>query len=397
MNSAISKRTANVHPARRGPYHQKKINNRKKIPCGINRVTSLFKSSEHEAHFLKLKGVTQMNPKLTIADAARFKDVSVQAIHQSARAKKIPLKTSGNRSYFTHETARDFLGIKWPSLGRVISVQVVKGGPGKTSLVKNMGIRCSLYGARCLLIDLDQQGNLTNDFINDADQGPVMIDLLDEKQDHTAEDAIRQIMPGLDLLPSRLDNSALDNLLAVRTMPLDRVFKSIIDPLRKQYDFIFIDCPPALSPSTTAAALASDEILIPVAPERYCFDGLKMTYQELQKISERYEKPLPFRIVLNKFDSRTMLSNNILETLLASSVFKDRMMNSIVRVAQEIPNSAASGASIFDGFKTTQAVEDFDLLAREFLAGYCEPAAASRSPSIPLGNLPAEVTAESRV
>lgn len=338
-----------------------------------------------------------MNPKLTVADAARFEDVTVQAIHQRARAHKLPIKTSGTRTYFDHECARSLFSINWPSPARVVAVQVVKGGPGKTSLVKNLGVRCSLYGARVLLVDLDQQGNLTNDFISDADNGPVMMDLLDEKQDLETQDAIRQIMPGLDLLPSRLENSALDNELVNKRHPLDRVFRSIISPLKSQYDFIFIDCPPALSPTTTAAALACDEILIPVAPEKYCFDGLKMTYQELKKLSDRYEKPLPFRIVLNKFDSRTTLSNSILQTLLGSATFKDRMMNSLVRMAQEIPNSSAQGATIFDGFKNTQAIEDFDLLTREFIAPYCEAPVGQKSPSVPLGKLPEELGAESRV
>lgn len=311
-----------------------------------------------------------MKPKMLIADAADFLGVSQQRVHAILKEKNLTTEKAHGRVFFGHDVSRKLFGITQgpTSAARVIAVQVVKGGPGKTSIVKNLGVRLSLYGRRVLLIDLDQQGNLTNDFIDNADDIPVMYDILDPKEPQAVADSIQHIMPGLDILPSRLENSALDNLIVAEKYPLDLVFSEIINPLRPNYDFILIDCPPALSQTTAAAALASDSILIPVAPEKYCMAGLKMTVQELKKIESRYKRKLPFQIVVNKYESEKLLSKETLGKLVTIEAFIDRIMGQVIRLSEEIPKSAASRSTIFDALRPSRASEDFDKLAREMIA-----------------------------
>lgn len=335
-----------------------------------------------------------MNPKMTAADAAQFLNQTVQSVHYHIKEKKLDFKKSANRVYFDHFASRELFEMKWPNSAQVISITVVKGGPGKTSIVKNMGIRLSLYGARVLLVDLDQQGNLTSDFMDNADDNPIMIDIIQGEAE--AKNSIINVLPGLDLIPSRLENSALDKVLMVDQHPLDRVFCDVLQPLKSSYDFILIDCPPALSQSVAAAILASNTVIIPVAPEKYCLSGLKMSYAEIREIEKKYKRTIPIRILINKFDGRTTLSREILEQLAGNATFKDKIMNSLIRLSQEIPNSAARRETIFDLLRPTPALEDFDLLAREIIVPYRGDKMKMDTPSISLGTLD-ERAVESRV
>jgi len=327
-----------------------------------------------------------MNPKMTVADVAAFQGQTVQNIHRIIREKGIKTNKNAARVYFGHEGARAIFNFKFPE-NKIISIQIVKGGPGKTSLAKNLGIRSALYGARVLLIDLDQQGNLTNDLMPNAEETPIMMDVLDDES-MKIQDAIVPIFPGLDLIPSRLENSALDNFLTINHHPLDRVLKDRLDPLRSSYDLILIDCPPALSASVTAAAMASDLVIAPVAPEKYCLDGLKMTYNELQNAFKKFKRQIPLRVVINKFDSRTVLSSEIMATLHKNTVFGPLLYKSFIRSAQEFANSTAKRESIFDGLRINSAQEDIDALTREILDLNSQRPHAQKS-EISLGNLSA--------
>lgn len=327
-----------------------------------------------------------MNPKMTAISASGFLNITVQYVHKQLRSKNLNFEKNANRVYFGHETSRALFNLKFPDKPKVISVQIVKGGPGKTSVTKNIGIRAALYGARVLLIDLDQQGNLTNDLLSNADQVPVMMDLLSDEE-LSMEDAVNPVFPGLDLIASRLDNSALDNKLMFERFPLDRVFKDRLDTIKHKYDLILIDCPPALSQSVAAAALASDLVIAPVAPEKYCLDGLKMTQSELRSIELRFKTSIAFRIVLNKFDSRTSLSHEILEQLHKSKNYGEKLYKTYLRNSQEFANTTANRESIYDSLRVTPAQEDIDLLTREILDLNSQRPKAQDIQNIPLGTL----------
>ncbi len=331
-----------------------------------------------------------MNPKMTAADAAVFLNQTVQNVHRLIKLKQLDSKKSSNRVFFGHESARKLFNLKFLEEQKVISVQIVKGGPGKTSITKNLAIRAALYGARVLAIDLDQQGNLTNDLVVNAENSPIIIDLITDSEIIT-KDAIIPVFPGLDLIPSRLENSALDNILTIEHHPLDRVLKSIIDPLRASYDLILIDCPPALSASVAASALASDLVICPVAPEKYCLDGLKMSHAELLNLEKKFKRKIPFRIVMNKFDNRTLLSSEILEILHKSPVYGPKLYRTFIRSSQEFSNSTAKRESLFDALRISPGQEDIDALCREILELNHQRPKTQIDDIIPLGKLAPEL------
>jgi chromosome partitioning protein len=305
-----------------------------------------------------------LRAKMTAADASQLMKISLQNVHKNIKTKKLESFKSQNRVFFGFETAKVLFSV--PFSKKVVSFQIVKGGTGKTSIAHSFAIRANLYGARVLCIDLDQQGNLTQAFSVSANDTPVMVDII--KQNIPFTDGIINISPGLDIFPSRIENAVLDNTLMVNRHPLDRVYANIINTVANSYDLIVIDCPPALGHSVAAATLASDIVIAPVTPEQFGLSGLKITSDEIKLLNAAHSKNAQMKIVLNKFDSRTALSNEVLMTLLNDDTFKAMMCQSFIRTSQEFPNTIFTGTNIYNTLKNTPAKEDIDLLVREILS-----------------------------
>ncbi len=304
-----------------------------------------------------------LNAKITATDIANFLGVTVQNIHKILKQKNLPSQKSQNRVYFGHKTAKELLNISFDK--KVISFQIVKGGVGKTSISHSFAIRANLYGAKVLCIDLDQQGNLTSAFNYNPDESPVMIDLLQENME--IDDCIVNISDGLDLLPSRIENATLDNLIMLQKHPLDRLYKNLIEKVKHKYDLIIFDCPPALGQSVATATLASDIVLATVTPEQFSLNALDITCEEIKNLNKSFEKDIEIKILINKFDNRNVLSSEVLYNLLNKTNIKKSLCRSFIRICQEFPNTIYDKSNIFNSLKNTSAKEDIDLFTRELL------------------------------
>lgn len=304
-----------------------------------------------------------MTSKFTAIDAANFLGISVQAIHKQLKTKNLIFEKTQNRVYFGHVTAKNIFNLNFTP--KILAFQIVKGGTGKTSLAHAIAIRSNLYGAKILCIDLDQQANLTQALQVNAEEQPVMVDIL--KDGIKLTDAIVKVSEGLDLIPSRIENAILDNVIMLSRFPLDRVYRDRFQELREEYDLIIIDCPPALGQSVAAVTLCSDMIIAPVTPEEFSLSGLKISVQEILNIEQNFGIIIPFRLILNKFDTRTSLSHEVLSTLIKHPIYNEKLFKTYIRTSQDFPNAIASGASIFDNLKTSSAKEDIDLLTQEIL------------------------------
>ena len=95
--------------------------------------------------------------------------------------------------------------------------------------------------------------------------------------------------------------------------------------------------------------------------------GLKITTQEITDLEQTYHRKIPMRVVLNKYDNRTMLSHEVMSSLIKHPTLGPKLFKSYIRISQEFPNAIARGGSIFDILKETPAKEDIDLLTREIL------------------------------
>lgn len=301
---------------------------------------------------------------MTIAEAAAFLNLSTQAIHKRIKSNRLPITRKQTRFFFGHETAKALFNLVFPN--KIYVFQNIKGGVGKTEMTFSLAIRASLYGAKVLCIDLDLQGNLTKGcFKINPKNKPIMIDII--KEQLPIEDAIINVLPGLDLLPSNLDNGILDNTLMLGKFPLDRVYRQKMRKLLSIYDIIFIDCPPALTASVTAAALAADEIIAPVTPDEHSVSGLNLLCNEIEEIEKKFSVSIPIRLVFNKFDIRNNLSHEKLDFLRNNPKYQNKLYLSYIRTSQDFPNAIDSGQTIFDVFRETAAKQDIDLLTKEIL------------------------------
>ena len=230
-----------------------------------------------------------MNPKMSITDAAQILKLENQSVIKRLKSNNLDFEKSKNRVYFGYKTAKalfnSFDNTLIPKKSMVIATQIVKGGTGKTALTLNLAVRFSLLGKKIAIIDLDQQSNLTAHCNVDAENLPVMIDIIEGESEITK--SMIEVCDGLHLLPSRIDNAVLDDTILFKSLPLDKVYKKQIDLLKPYYDVIFIDCPPALGRSVGAVALSSDLILCPVSPDKQCLTGLKLLDDGLYELEKR--------------------------------------------------------------------------------------------------------------
>jgi chromosome partitioning protein len=304
-----------------------------------------------------------MNPKITAKDAADFLGISARKLHKRLIDSDLQYQRTSGVIHFGYPIARQIFRLELAP--KAISFQIVKGGTGKTSLACAVAIRANLYGLRVLCIDLDQQGNLTNTFGVNAESLPVMVDIL--AQNYSYEQAITNVYPGLHVLGSRMENALLDDVIRLKRLNLDQVFRAPLAKLKEKYDLIIIDCPPNLGQSVAAVTLAVDQVVAPVVPENFALAGLKATRNAINELQASYNLKIPFSITVNKYDPFAVLSKDALELLSGDSAYKENLLAAYIHATAEFPNSLAGGESIFDTVKTTQAKRDIDNLTRELL------------------------------
>lgn len=304
-----------------------------------------------------------IEPKLTISAVADFLNISSQAVHKQIKSKNLACPKLGNKSYINHQIARDLLNINFERT--IIAGQIVKGGTGKTTTIDSIASCANAYGARVLKIDTDPQGNMTDLHGIDADEFPVLIDVI--KDDIPIEDCIINISEGMDLIPSRIENVILDNVLVNERFPLDTVYEDLLENIIDNYDFIFIDCPPTMGQAVTAASLFANTIIAPLNPDKFSSKGLKILRKEIDTLNKRYRKDIDYKVFLNKFSSKTILSDKTVVSLISDPELEGHVMSTTVQFAQEVPNLTDEDRNLFSTLKNSSVKDDFNLLTLELL------------------------------
>ena len=310
------------------------------------------------------KDILSLQPKMSIAHAADFLDVSGQAVHKQLKLKNIICPKLGNKLYLTCEQSKQLFNIKFSH--RIIVSQIVKGGTGKTTTIDNVASCANTYGARVLKIDADPQGNLTDACGIDAEDKPVLIDVINGEVD--IKDAVINITDGVDLIPSRIENVILDNVIVNERLPLHELYRDMLDPIAGNYDFIFIDCPPTMGQAVTAASLYADIILAPLNPDKFSAKGLKILKGEVDTLNKRYKTNVAYKVFLNKFSGKTILSEKAIVSLINDPDLEGRILQTTVQFSQEIPNITDGNKNLFSTLKSSPTRDDFDRLTRELLA-----------------------------
>jgi chromosome partitioning protein len=261
-------------------------------------------------------------------------------------------------------------------MARIIAVANQKGGVGKTTTAVNLAAALARTPMRVLLVDLDAQGNATmGSGVDKRDLAASSCDvLLDETP---AAEAIVTTPEGFDLLPGNTDLTAAE-LELMDADAREQRLKRALEPVRGNYDFILIDCPPALSLLTLNALTAADSVLVPMQCEYYALEGLTALLQTIDALKGRLNPQLEVEGVLRTmFDVRNNLANAVSHELIEH--FGDKVFRTIVPRNVRLAEAPSHGQSIVGYDKGSRGAVAYLGLAGEVLRRQRERTQAAAS------------------
>ncbi|MBS4750515.1 AAA family ATPase [Granulicatella sp. zg-ZJ] len=251
-------------------------------------------------------------------------------------------------------------------MGKVIAVSNQKGGVGKTTTAINLGASLAYLGKKVLLIDSDAQGNATSGLgINKADVEhkdiySVLVDDLNIK-----EAIFESSRENLWVVPATINLAGAElELYAVERR--EQLLKRAIQPIIDEYDYILIDCPPALGALTLNAFTASDSVLIPVQCEYYALEGLGQLWNTIRLVHQNFNKELKIEgVLLTMLDARTNLGAEVVEEV--RKYFKEKVYDTIIVRSVRLSEAPSYGQAIIDYDKRSKGAKLYLDLAKEVL------------------------------
>ena len=200
-------------------------------------------------------------------------------------------------------------------MGRAIVVANQKGGVGKTTTAINLAACLAEAGQKVLAIDMDPQGNMTSGLGVDKDaiENTVYELLLGES---SVEDCLqKEVIENLSVIGSNINLSAAEIEL-IGEEEKEYILQKAIAPIRDNYDFIIIDCPPSLSMLTINSMCLADTVLVPIQCEYYALEGLTQLIHTINLVQERLNPSLEMEgVVFTMYDARTNLSLQVVENV----------------------------------------------------------------------------------
>ena len=244
-------------------------------------------------------------------------------------------------------------------MGKIIAVANQKGGVGKTTTAVNLAAALGDMGKRVLLADTDPQGNTTSGVGVDrrgckVSAYEVMIG------GAKAQDAlVKTEFKNLTLLPSHIDLAAAElELAAVENR--ESVLKDALSPIRGEYDYIFIDCPPSLGLITTNALTAADTILIPIQCEYYAL------MNTVRRVKRQYNDLLDIEgVLLTMYDGRLNLTQQVVEEV--KKYFPRKVFKTVIPRTVRLSEAPGFGQPVLYYDRVSRGTQAYGDLAKELL------------------------------
>ncbi|MCD4835245.1 ParA family protein [Merdimmobilis hominis] len=250
-------------------------------------------------------------------------------------------------------------------MGKVIAIANQKGGVGKTTSAVNLTASLGRKGKKMLLIDIDPQGNASSGLgVNKRDIQLSTYDIL--IADAKAEDVLqRTSFENIDLLPASMDLAAAEIELVEaenRVMKL----KQALAPIKEQYDYILIDCPPSLGLITLNALNCCDTLLIPIQCEYYALEGLSQLMGTVRQVKRLYNPQIEIEgVLLTMFDGRLNLTLQVVEEV--KKFFPKKVYRTVIPRNVRLSEAPSFGQPVLYYDRTSRGSKAYEDLADEFL------------------------------
>ncbi len=250
-------------------------------------------------------------------------------------------------------------------MGKIIAITNQKGGVGKTTTALNLSSSLALAGVNILVVDSDPQGNLTSGFGIKKDQ--IKADLYEVYVGRSeVQDAIVQtLIPNLHLLPTSMDLFAAEIELLEKT-DREKKLKNILKPLKKNYQYIFMDCPPSFGLLTLNALVAAESVIVPVQCEFFAVEGLSLLIKLLWRVRGSFNEALDLEgILLTMYNKHLALSRQISDEV--RRVFKSKVYDTVIPRNVILAESPSHGKPAVLYSPNSTGAQGYITLAKEIM------------------------------
>jgi chromosome partitioning protein len=250
-------------------------------------------------------------------------------------------------------------------MARVIAIASQKGGVGKTTTAINLSACLAQLDRRVLLVDVDPQGNATSGLgINGNDQRLTVYEALIGQAD-MKQAVMPTALANLDLAPTgqRLSGAEVE---LVGLMARETKLKHGLAPLRGEYDYIILDCPPSLGMLTINALTAADSVIIPLQTEYLALEGLTSLISAIRLVQDNLNPGLRIEgVLLTMFDARLNLSQQVADE--ARKFFAERVYKTVIPRSVRLSEAPSFGKPIVLYDPHSTGAEKYRELAQEVI------------------------------
>ena len=251
-------------------------------------------------------------------------------------------------------------------MAKIMAVVTQKGGVGKTTSAVNLAAALGELGKKCLLVDIDPQGNATSGVgVDKRTVKKSTYDLLMGETDGLSA-VVKTPFANLSIIPASLALAGAE-IEMVDVPHREKRLKAALAPCREQFDYILIDCPPALGLLTLNALVAADTFLIPAQPEYYALEGLSQLIATVRQVKRLYNPTLELEGVLfTMYDGRTHLTQQVVAEV--KKFFPRRVYATVIPRTVRLAEAPSFGKPINYYDKAGKGAKAYMELAKEILS-----------------------------